>query len=80
MRAIANNNHSTQARRLPGRLIPINKSFAETARWKRCVPSARKTLTGARLPKWQDDAPPHFGVTGGDDSILSIRVRRLRRA
>jgi len=50
MRAIANNNHSTQARRLPGRLIPINTSFPETARWKRCVPRARKTLTDARLP------------------------------
>src|SRR5262245_21094268 len=24
-----------------GRLIPINRSLAETARWKRCVPRAR---------------------------------------
>jgi len=25
--------------RIQSRLIPINKSLAETARWKRCVPS-----------------------------------------
>src|SRR5262245_55314905 len=37
-RAIASNNHSTQARRLLERLIPINTSLAETARWKRRVP------------------------------------------
>src|SRR6266511_2000144 len=43
MRTVANNNHSTQARRLLGRLIPINTSFAETARWKRRVPMVIST-------------------------------------
>src|SRR5262249_54609588 len=38
MRAIASDNHSTQAWRRGERLLPINPSFAETARWKRCVP------------------------------------------
>jgi hypothetical protein len=38
MRKIATNNYSTQARLLPARLIPINRSFPTTARWKRCVP------------------------------------------
>jgi hypothetical protein len=28
----------TQAKPIRARLIPINASFAETARWKRCVP------------------------------------------
>src|SRR5262245_574443 len=38
IRKIASNNHQAQARRLRGRLIPINMSFPETARWKRRVP------------------------------------------
>ena len=41
MRAIANNNYSTQAVRLRGRLITINTYFRTTARWKRCVPRGR---------------------------------------
>jgi hypothetical protein len=44
--ALYNDNHSTQARRLREFLIPIDASFAETARWKRRVPRARrKNLT-----------------------------------
>src|SRR5262245_61103805 len=38
MLTIASDNHSAQARRHPELLIPINASFAETARWKRRVP------------------------------------------
>src|SRR6266511_756387 len=38
MGAIANDNRPTQGRRHRERLLPINTSFAETARWKRRVP------------------------------------------
>src|SRR5262245_34710111 len=38
MLTIASDIHSTQARLYRERLIPINASFAETVRWKRCVP------------------------------------------
>jgi hypothetical protein len=38
MRATVGDNNSMQARRHRERLIPINTSFAEPARWKRCAP------------------------------------------
>src|SRR5262245_61959333 len=41
MRVLISNERSKQGRRRPGRLIPINASFAEPARWKRCVPRLR---------------------------------------
>src|SRR5215510_11527304 len=37
-RRLISNRISKQARRLRGSLIPIHTSFAEPARWKRCVP------------------------------------------
>jgi len=36
--------HSTQARRIRERLLQINTPFAETVRWKRCVPRGRFSL------------------------------------
>src|SRR5262245_63162447 len=44
MRAQAINNRSTQASRLRGLPVPINKTFAEPARWKRCVPRLRSLI------------------------------------
>jgi hypothetical protein len=38
MRMLAIDKHITQAKPIRARLIPINTSLAETARWKRCVP------------------------------------------
>jgi putative ABC transport system permease protein len=38
MLTIASGNHSTEAMQYRELLIPINASFAETARWKRCLP------------------------------------------
>src|SRR5215813_5922870 len=51
MRAIASDNHSTQARRLRGPLTPINTSFPATARWKRCVPGNFRKSSACRVQK-----------------------------
>jgi hypothetical protein len=44
VRAIAINNHRAQARRHRERLLSLNKTFAEPARWKRRVPSFREEI------------------------------------
>src|SRR5215813_313148 len=38
MLTVASSYYAAQVRRYRERLLPINPSFAETARWKRCVP------------------------------------------
>jgi len=50
MRAIASENHSTQARRLPDVWFWINTPFPKPARWKRCVPRAPAPKFGAPSP------------------------------
>src|SRR5215475_2635285 len=41
--------YSKQTIRVRGAALPINASFAETARWKRCTQVACKNLTATRL-------------------------------
>ena len=57
MPTIVDDNHSTQAQRHPKCLIRINTSFAETARWERCVPRGRFSLFQCVV---NDDVSPSF--------------------
>jgi hypothetical protein len=69
MRGISSDNHSAQA----GRLILINSSFSETARWKRCVTRA---IFAAVYGK-QDDGRPAESWAPHALDIIAAKIFRF---
>jgi ABC-type antimicrobial peptide transport system permease subunit len=62
MLTIASKIHSSQAMQYRELLIPINASFAETARWKRCVP---RNFPGGLMQTLL------YGVSGADPVVFA---------